>query len=120
VLSKEQQDLFYKKLGELIKAARQKSKIKQEVLSKEVGLTRISIVHIEQGTQKVQLHTLVQIAKYLQLNIGDLIPPLDFDTKEISSQLAKKMDKKSLQAGLDKPESKERLTEFFKITTNTK
>ncbi len=118
MLSKEQQELFYKKLGELIKAARNNLDYKQEVLSKDIGLTRISVVHIEQGSQKVQLHTLVQIAKCLKVDVADLIPPLDSVLQEISPKMVKRMDKEGLKEGLDKPESKEKLTAFLKISTN--
>lgn len=113
-MSPDLQELFYKKLGELIKAARKRSGYKQEALSKHVGLTRISIVHIEQGTQKVQLHTLMQIAKYLDMSVAELIPPLDSIQQEISPKLVKKIENE----GLDKAESKEKLTAFLRISTN--
>lgn len=119
MLSKEQQELFYKKLGTLIRAARERSENhnKQEVLSKQVGLSRASIVQIEKGIQKVQLHTLIQIAKCLQVEVNELIPPLESLQQEQNAKLVKKMDKEPLK-DVDTADSKTKLTEFLKISAN--
>lgn len=117
MLSKDQQDIFYKKLGLLIRAARERSEKhnKQEVLSKQVGLSRASIVQIEKGIQKVQLHTLMLIAKCLEVDVQELIPSLE-SLQEHDTKLVKKMDKELLK-DVDKAESKTKLTEFIKIST---
>lgn len=116
MLSKEQQALFYRKMGGLIKATRTKAGIKQEVLSKHIGLTRISVVHIEQGTQKVQLHTLIEIAIFLNTSLTDLVPPLESIRQSISPKLVRKIDKEDL----DDPGSKEKLTEFVRLSIHKK
>ncbi len=91
MLNKEQQDIFYKKLGDNIKAARG-DKFVQDELANRTGLSRISIVNIEQGKQKVQLHTLLEIAALLQVQVSELIPPFD-DLKAIDSKVEKKIQK---------------------------
>ena len=63
---------FYKKLGMLIKEARLLRQISQEELAKRIQLSRVSVVNIEKGIQKVQVHTLVQISNILELNLNDL------------------------------------------------
>ncbi|MBC7382942.1 MAG: helix-turn-helix transcriptional regulator [Bacteroidia bacterium] len=91
MLSKEQQDIFYKKLGDNIKATRG-DKFVQDELANRTGLSRISIVNIEQGKQKVQLHTLVEIAALLKVQLSEIIPPLD-DLKVIDSKVEKIIQK---------------------------
>lgn len=89
MLTKEEQSEFYKKVGILIRNARSKANYKQEYVANEIGLTRTSLVNIEQGIQKIQLHALLEVAKILDVNFLDLIPGVvDVD---------KKFDKKSEQ-----------------------
>ncbi len=52
----------------------------QEKLAKKVHLTRTSIVNIEKGRQQIQLHTIVDVARALQVVPAALIP--DFDNLE--------------------------------------
>lgn len=76
MVTKENQDIFYKKLGEAIRSARKKSNLTQDDLADQLGLTRISIVNFEQGTQKIQLHNLVELTSVLNIEPGDLLTPL--------------------------------------------
>ncbi|MCW3122611.1 MAG: hypothetical protein JWQ38_2103, partial [Flavipsychrobacter sp.] len=71
------QDYFYLRLGELIKEARNKVDVKQEKLAEFLGLSRVSIVNIEQGKQKVQIHTLLEIINYLEIPITDFFGKLN-------------------------------------------
>lgn len=84
-------NVFYKKLGENIRAARGNNFL-QEDLAKKTGLSRASIVNIEQGRQKIQLHALIEIAALLQVHLSELIPPFD-DLKAIDSKVEKKLQK---------------------------
>lgn len=114
MLSKQEQKLFNKKLGELIKAARIKANVKQEELSSYLGFkSRISIANIENGKQNVQLTTLLEIADHLNLSITDLIPPLESVKKEINPKLIKHIGKEVI----DDPRSVEKLIEFIRLTT---
>ena len=45
--------------------------------AEEVGLTRTSIVNIEQGRQKVMIHTLYQLADVFGVPVTSLLPAFD-------------------------------------------
>lgn len=65
---------FYEAVGRRIREARH-GRMTQEALASLVSMTRTSIVNIEQGRQQLFLHTLVDIARALQTQPADLIPP---------------------------------------------
>jgi transcriptional regulator with XRE-family HTH domain len=65
---------FYKELGSQIKVARQKSRLTQESLAEKVSLTRTTITNIEKGRQQLLVHTLVDIAKALNVSLDFLLP----------------------------------------------
>jgi DNA-binding XRE family transcriptional regulator len=114
MLTKEQQVLFYKKLGESIKAARIQGKHKQESVAHHLGLNRISIVNIEKGKQKVQVHTLIELASYFNVKMDDLLPPLDYfkSVSIVDPKLAKSIQKE-LEQVEDKEEIGIRLKDFI-------
>lgn len=117
MLTKKEQDAVYKKLGEIIKAERIKAGIKQEELSTYLGfVSRISIANIESGKQKIQLHTLIEIADFLKLSITDLIPPLETIRKEVNPKLVKKIGKE----GIDDPGTVEKIKDFIRFSTSKK
>lgn len=66
--------LFYRQFGRILAEARNKKKMSQEVLARELGLTRTSITNIEKGRQPVQLHTLYHISQLLSVELQDLLP----------------------------------------------
>lgn len=97
-------DVYYSKIGQLIKAKREKANKSQEQLSKYLGFkSRISIANIESGSQKIHVHTLVAIAKYLKLNIQDLIPE-DEPKKEqsINPAFEKMLNKEGINSNSSK------------------
>jgi transcriptional regulator with XRE-family HTH domain len=65
---------LYKFIGLRIKAEREDMEMSQERLAQCLGMTRTSISNIENGQQRVQLHTLYQIARSLSMPVMDLIP----------------------------------------------
>jgi transcriptional regulator with XRE-family HTH domain len=65
---------IYQAVGERIRAERKKLKITQDELATQIGLTRTSITNLEQGKQKLLLHTLVQIAHCLGTSPARLLP----------------------------------------------
>ncbi|MCB1129554.1 MAG: helix-turn-helix transcriptional regulator [Verrucomicrobiae bacterium] len=69
--------------GARIREARGK-KLTQEELAKATGLSRVSVVNIEAGRQKLLLHHVFRIAEALGLSVSDLIAPLE--TVKISSR----------------------------------
>ncbi|HYF66632.1 MAG TPA: helix-turn-helix transcriptional regulator [Ohtaekwangia sp.] len=112
MLTKEQQTLFYQKLGEAIKTARINGKHKQESLSTHLGLNRISVVNIEKGKQKVQLHTLIEIASFLNVRIEELVPPLEYLKSPIIDTKLVKSIKKEMEQVDNKDEGGVRVTDF--------
>lgn len=90
---------YYKEMGQLIRAKREKGKKSQEQLSRYLGFeSRISIAHIESGKQKVNVHVLAQIASYLKVDIKDLLPDLENHRKgsEINPELEKSLNKEGI------------------------
>ena len=53
---------FYKAVGQLVRAARDKAGLTQNALASRLGLTRTSVTNIEKGRQKVLLHTFCDLA----------------------------------------------------------
>jgi len=70
---------IYKKIGLNIKRARERKNpyVTQEKLSKSIKMSRTSIVNIEQGYQRVLLHTLYEIASFLNIHISELLPDIN-------------------------------------------
>jgi transcriptional regulator with XRE-family HTH domain len=66
--------LFYRQFGRILAEARNKKKLSQEVLARELGLSRTSVTNIEKGRQPVQLHTLYHISQLLSVDLKDLLP----------------------------------------------
>jgi len=66
---------FYAEVGGRIRATRETCGLTQQALATQVTLTRASIANIEKGRQQILLHTLVDIAEALHVEISRLIPP---------------------------------------------
>ena len=64
-MTSEEQEIFYSLLGDKIKNAGLKAKIKQEAFAGFLKLSRASVVNIEKGRQRPTLHLLWVIAKVL-------------------------------------------------------
>jgi len=78
---------IYGLLGKQIRAARQEAGLTQDELAQKVGLTRTSITNIEQGQQRIHIHTLYKIAQVLNKPIADFMPPVEFGQTSIADQL---------------------------------
>jgi DNA-binding XRE family transcriptional regulator len=87
----QEEEIFYKSLGESIKNYRKLEKASQETLAKHLDLSRISILNIEKGKQKVQIYTLFRIAKFLKITLDDLMPAQDLDI--INNKVIEKVNK---------------------------
>lgn len=112
MLTKEEQGLFYIRLGARVKSIRRKSKIKQETLAKALGFSRISIVNVEQGTQKIQIHTLIELSNILNVSLTELLPslPVNSETSAISNKIISKVNQEVSQSS----QSNEKALEFLK------
>lgn len=108
---------LYSLLGSLIKEARNNADIKQELLADYLGLSRVSISNIENGKQNIQVHTLLEVAKYLGVNVSDFLEPLNkLLVNNVSSSEEKKIIKgaehpKQLEGV--KSEEAEKIKEFI-------
>jgi DNA-binding XRE family transcriptional regulator len=67
---------LYTAVGIRIRKARQSLSMRQEDLRRAAGLTRTSITNIENGHQKVLLHTLLAIARTLGVTCAALMPEM--------------------------------------------
>lgn len=110
------QDKFYAELGENIKELRQKRGYSQEDLAIFLNLTRTSVVNIEKGRQRPPIHTLSEIASFLNVHMSELFPSAD-EKKQID--LFKSM-KESIDAAKKKfkdvPIDQEKLSHFFQLS----
>ena len=117
MISKEEQATFYKVLGDRIKKLRKKLNISQDELAKELGfVSRISIVQIESGKQKISLHTLIELSDILNTTLSGLLPPLTKSKKTISSNLVKQLSKELAKETSD-PITHEKLESFIRLST---
>lgn len=64
---------LYRAIGGRIAASRQERGVRQSDLAVAVGLTRASVANIENGGQRIQVHTLIAAAQALGLDPADLI-----------------------------------------------
>ncbi len=79
-------EINYKKLGLKIKEKRKKLGYTQESLSEKLNLSVSHLSHIENGSAKVSLNTLVNIANILNLSLDELFS-IDFSNNFISENI---------------------------------
>lgn len=64
---------LYRTIGSQLAAARQERGVRQSDLATAVGLTRASIANIENGAQRIQVHTVIAAAQALGIDPADLL-----------------------------------------------
>lgn len=67
-------DQIYQAIGKRVRARRERIPLTQGDLASRIGLTRTSISNIEQGRQKIQIHTLYALAAALDVPATVLLP----------------------------------------------
>lgn len=67
-------DGLYAELGGLVRARRESAGMTQSELARRVGMTRTSISNIESGRQRLQIHTLYDVARALDIPPEALLP----------------------------------------------
>lgn len=65
---------IYKQIGRVIRARRRVLDKAQEVVARDVGMSRATLANIETGRQRIQIHQVYAFAKALDLKVGDLLP----------------------------------------------
>jgi transcriptional regulator with XRE-family HTH domain len=90
---------FYEVLGSKIQEAREARKMTQAQLGLRLNppSTRASIANIENGKQRVLVHTFVQLAKALAVDIQDLMPAVEpsvqtASPKDVERELRRKLN----------------------------
>jgi transcriptional regulator with XRE-family HTH domain len=105
----DQDSSFYRKVGELVRAERKSKNFSQQYLADKTSLSRVSITNIELGKQKLLLHTLVDIAKALEVPPDKLIPvdepKVDFES--VKDQLPTREAKRLMKGFFDDGETAE-------------
>lgn len=87
-------------LGDRIAEFRKSKKVTQEVVAEALGLSRTSVVNIEQGRQACDAHRLWQFASLFGKSLQDFFPPLvkyEIITSEVEVVVIKKRKKLSLE-----------------------
>ncbi|GLP64267.1 hypothetical protein TUSST3_08870 [Streptomyces sp. TUS-ST3] len=64
---------LYRAIGAHLADTRQQRGIRQSDLAIAVGLTRASVANIENGNQRIQIHTLIAASQALGMEPADLI-----------------------------------------------
>ncbi len=64
------------KIGKLIREARKLKGYSQEGFAAEAGLGRTYMGRVERGEQNISIQNLIQVAITLNLDVGELVPPL--------------------------------------------
>ena len=79
---------LYVALGGLVRARRESAGMTQGELARLVGMTRTSISNIESGRQKLQIHTLYDVARALEISPATLLPTrADPEPKAVEDRL---------------------------------
>ncbi len=84
-------DALYADFGRLVRAHRQRLKLRQDQLAELIGLSRTSVTNIEHGRQKVLLHQIFQLAEALKVSPEVLLPASG--TPRVSPEIEQKLDK---------------------------
>lgn len=103
-------DVFYKQVGENIRAKRKQLGLSQDGLAKAVGLKRPSMSNIEKGRQNILLHTFCDIAETLNSTANALLPartqPVPAQMPDLTS--FSKEVRKFVEAGIKPAEQEDR------------
>ena len=92
------------KIGQRIKARRKARKISQERLSKMVGISRSTLIHIEKGNTLPELTPLTKICEVLGCRVSYILGE-DEETRQIKSEIGALRMALALQSEVLKDES---------------
>lgn len=87
-------------IGARVAEFRKRKGITQEVVAEALGLSRTSVVNIEQGRQACDAHRIWQFASLFDNSLQDFFPPLvnyEIVTTEVEVVVVKKRKKLSLK-----------------------
>lgn len=75
-----EQEALYRAVGQHIRRQRTLRGLTQNQLAELLSLSRTSITNIESGRQKLLVHTLVDLAVVLEIDISELLPEITVST----------------------------------------
>lgn len=87
---------LYDDIGARIKDARNKASLNQDALGEFLGLTRASIVNIENGRQRPSIHLLLKMAQVLDVAFNELVPNVQETSTDANVHLVS-VKKKDIQ-----------------------
>jgi transcriptional regulator with XRE-family HTH domain len=90
---------IYQEIGNRIARARKKSRLSQQDLATRIGLQRTSVTNIEKGRQKIMVHTLIELAQHLSVELDELLPRQDMGTKHDVTSLLERGVRGTLKPG---------------------
>lgn len=70
-------EAIYTEIGKRVAAARTAAGMTQLALAEALSLSRTSVTNIESGRQKLLVHTLLQLAAILQIDVMELLPRVE-------------------------------------------
>lgn len=112
---------YYALIGENIRTARMHSKISQEDLAKQLGfISRISVVNIESGKQKVLVHTLAQLSDILNVSIDTLLPDIQILKHPLDAKFEKKIQEATSKEFSNNEAAKNKIKLFVKFSSSIK
>lgn len=105
---------FYELIGSAIKSKRKEQGYTQTELANKTGMSRTSIVNIENGKQYPPVHLLWELSQALECNPVDFYPSSsnDFYDKSSQSDIVKEIRRVSKTANIKK-ESLSKITSFI-------
>lgn len=83
----EKQEALYATIGKLIRVHRQQLGLTQEQVANLLSMSRASVANIENGRQKLLVHTLFDFATALQVDATELLPQMSVE------EIVKNLDK---------------------------
>lgn len=95
MLDREQQTSFYERIGEKIRETRKIREINQETLATTLGISRVSLINIETGKQRVPLHVLLDICVSLNVTMNELVPQNMEGVHSIDASIINKINKET-------------------------
>ena len=110
MLSNEHITTFYQDIGELIKASRKLKNVNQETLANYLGISRVSLVNIENGKQRAPIHVLMDISDFLKVPLKELLPSISPQANTIDPSIINKINK---ETGIN-PDSGDKAIDFVK------
>jgi transcriptional regulator with XRE-family HTH domain len=94
---------LYDIVGDKVREKREANKLSQKELASEIGISRSSVVNIENGRQHTPLHVLWKMSDVFGIHVSELLP----SKAELDSKTP------SLSEYKDDPELKKVLEEFI-------